>query len=315
MNSLNEITEFIKGRDNFVILTHIYPDGDTLGSAYALCRALRKLKKNAKVLIHGDLADKYSYLEKDMKEQVFDCETVVTVDIASPSLMGDFREEYEDKIDVCIDHHAANDMNARMKYVDADAASNCENIYRLIELLDIEIDPALADCIYTGICTDTGCFKFTNVTPDTMRIAAKLMECGCRSAEINRVMFDTKSLARINIEREVLNTLRFYADNKIAVVYTTRDMEKRAGAVDQDLEGIAAIPRQIEGVCTGVTLKEKGDNYYRISVRTNGDHNASMICGKLGGGGHFAAAGCSVNGTLEEAIKAIVRACVEELGR
>ena len=171
-----------------------------------------------------------------------------------------------------------------LKYVDPQAASNCENIYRVIKSLGIEIDTMLADCIYTGICTDTGCFKYTNVTPDTMRIAARLMELGCSSAEINRAMFDTKSLARICIEREVLNTLRFYADNKIAVVYTTRDMEVRTGAKDDDMDGIASIPRQIEGVCTGVTVKEKGDNYYRISVRTNSGHDASWICGKLGGG-------------------------------
>ena len=313
MSSLNEIAGYLKTRDKYVILTHIYPDGDTLGSAYALCRALRKLDKQANVLIHGTLAGKFAYLEKDMEKQDFEYETVVTVDIASPSLMGEFKEEFEDKIDVCIDHHASNDITASMRYVNADAASNCENIYYLIRLLGTEIDPQLADCIYTGMCTDTGCFRFTNVTPDTMRIAADLIELGCRNAEINRVMFDTKSLARINIEREVLNTLRFYADNKIAVVYTTRDMEKRTGAKDEDMDGLAIIPRQIEGVSAGITVKEKGDNYYRISVRTNGDHNASWICSKLGGGGHFAAAGCSVQGSLEEAIEKIVHAAVDEL--
>ena len=315
MNNLNEIAEYLKKHDNYIILTHIYPDGDTLGSAYALCRALRKLGRKANVSVHGTLAEKYGYLKKDMEKQEFEYETVVTVDIASPSLMGDFREEFEKKINVCIDHHGSNDITADLKYVDPQAASNCENIYRVIESLGIEIDTMLADCIYTGICTDTGCFKYTNVTPDTMRIAARLMELGCSSAEINRAMFDTKSLARICIEREVLNTLRFYADNKIAVVYTTRDMEVRTGAKDDDMDGIASIPRQIEGVCTGVTVKEKGDNYYRISVRTNSGHDASWICGKLGGGGHFAAAGCSFNGSLDEAIEKITAVCIEELNR
>ena len=315
MNNLNDIAHFLESRDNFAILTHIYPDGDTLGSAYALCRALRKLNKNARVLINGTLAEKFSYLAKDMEEQNFEYETVVSVDIAAAELLGEFKDEFESRIDVCIDHHASNSISAKMIYVNSKAASNCENIYRLIKVLGVEIDPLLADCIYTGVCTDTGCFKFTNVTPDTMRIAAELMELGCRSAEINKEMFDTKSCARINIEREVLNSLKFYAENRIAVVYTTREMEERTGAKDSDMDGLAAIPRQIEGVWIGITVKEKGDNYYRVSVRTNDGHDAAWICSKFGGGGHFAAAGCSVNGELEEVISLIVSASIEEINR
>ena len=315
MNSLNDIARFLESRDKFAILTHIYPDGDTLGSAYALCRALRKLNKQATVLINGTLPEKFMYLAKDMEEQNFEYETAVSVDIAAADLLGEFKDEFESRIDVCIDHHASNSLSAKMIYVNAEAAANCENIYRLIELLEVEIDPLMADCIYTGVCTDTGCFKFTNVTPDTMRIAARLMECGCRSAEINKQMFDTKSFARINIERDVLNTLRFYGENRIAVVYTTREMENRAGAADSDMDGIAAIPRQIEGVCIGITVKEKGDNYFRVSIRTNDGHDAAWIGERFGGGGHFAAAGCSVTGTLEDAIARVVNVSIEELNR
>ena len=315
MNSLSEIACFLESRDKYVILTHIYPDGDTLGSAFALCRALRKLNKQARVLINGTLAEKFSYLATNMEEQNFEYETVVSVDIASPELLGAFKDEFESKIDVCIDHHASNSMSAKMIYVNSEAASNCENIYRLIKQLETQIDPLMANCIYTGVCTDTGCFKFTNVTPDTMRIAAELMELGCKSAEINKAMFDTKSFARINIEREVLNTLSFYEENKIAVVYTTLEMEKRSGAKDSDMDGLAALPRQIEGVCIGITVKEKSENYFRISVRTNDGHDAAWICSKFGGGGHFAAAGCSINGQLDEVIKQIVNVSIEELNR
>lgn len=313
MNSLNEIALYLKEKDKFVILTHRYPDGDTLGSAFALCRALRKLGKQANVLVNGKLAEKFEYLAEGMDTQLFDYETVVAVDIASVSLFGQFEEEFGDKVDVSIDHHGMNVPFAKMTYVDANAASNCENIYRLIKELDVDIDKSMADCIYTGICTDTGCFKFTNVTPGTMRTAAELMDLGCRSAEINRVMFDTKSLARISIEREVLNTLSFYEDNKIAVVYTTRAMEQRTGAEDSDMDGLAAIPRQIEGVAVGVTVKEKGDGYFRVSVRTNDGYNAAEICSHFGGGGHHAAAGCSINGELDDVIARIVEACRKEI--
>lgn len=315
MNSLNEIAQYLKASDKFVILTHQYPDGDTLGSAFALCRALRKLEKSANVIVNGKLSKKFEYLAAGMNKQEFDYETVIAVDIASVSLLGQLKDEFENRVDVSIDHHAMNVPFAKLTYVDAKAASNCENIYRLINELGVDIDKSIADCIYTGVCTDTGCFKFTNVTSDTMRIAAELMELGCNSAEINRVMFDTKSLARINIEREVLNTLRFYADNKIAVVYTTQAMELKTGAQDSDMDGIAAIPRQVEGVAVGVTVKEKGDKYFRISVRTNDGYDAARICSHFGGGGHKAAAGCSINGELEDVIAQIAARCEEEINR
>ena len=313
MNSLNEIAEYLKNTDNSVILTHRYPDGDTLGSAFALCRALRKLGKKSRVIVNGDLAKKFEYLSKDMEEQNFEYQTVVAVDIASVSLLGDLKDEFENIVDVSVDHHAMNAPFAKMTYVDGNAAANTENIYKLVKLLGVEIDKDIANCIYTGICTDTGCFKFTNVTPDTMRIAADLMEIGCDSALINRVMFDTKSMARIRIERAVLNTLTTHSDNKIAVINTTLAMEKETGADDADMDGLAAIPRQIEGVVIGITIKEKGENHFRVSVRTLDGYNAANICRNFGGGGHIAAGGCSIDGTLEEVKEKILKAAEEEL--
>ncbi len=315
MNSLNEIAEYLKSTDNSVILTHQYPDGDTLGSAFALCRALRKLGKKSRVIVNGNLAKKFEYLAKDMEEQDFEYQTVITVDIASVSLLGDLRNEFENIVDVSIDHHGMNVPFAKMTYVDANAAANTENIYKLVKILGVEIDKDIANCIYTGLCTDTGCFKFTNVTPDTMRIAADLMELSCDSAWINRIMFDTKSMARIRIERAVLNTLTTHCNDKIAVIYTTLAMEQETGAGESDMDGLAAIPRQIEGVVIGITIKEKGENYFRISVRTLDGNNAASICKNYGGGGHAAAGGCAINGTLEEVKTKILKAAEEELNR
>lgn len=313
MNSLNEIAQYLKNTDNSVILTHRYPDGDTLGSAFALCRALRKLGKKSRVIVNGVLTGKFQYLAKNMDEQNFEYETVIAVDIASTSLLGELEEEFGGKVDVSVDHHGMNMPFAKMTYVNAKAAANTENIYYLIKLLGVEIDRDIADCIYTGLCTDTGCFKFSNVTSDTMRIAADLMDIGCDSALINRVMFDTKSLSRIKIERAVLETLTLHCDNKIAVINTTMAMEKETGAEDSDMDGLAAIPRQIEGVVIGITIKEKGENHFRISVRTVDDYDAAEICKNFGGGGHHAAGGCSIDGTLEEAKSKILEAAEREL--
>lgn len=313
MNSLNEIAEFLMSTDNSVILTHQYPDGDTLGSAFALCRALRFLGKKSRVIVNGTLAKKFEYLARAMEEQKFEYQTVVTVDIASVSLLGELRAEFENIIDVSVDHHAMNAPFAKMTYVNAKAAANTENVYRLINILGVKIDRDIANCIYTGLCTDTGCFKFTNVTSDTMRIAADLMDIGCDSAEINRVMFDTKSMARIRMERAVLNTLTLHCNDKIAVINTSLAMEKETGADDADMDGLAAIPRQIEGVVIGITIKEKGENYYRVSVRTLNGYSAANICRQFGGGGHQAAGGCAINGTLEEVKTRILQAAEEEL--
>lgn len=313
MNSLNEIAQYLKNTDNSVILTHRYPDGDTLGSAFALCRALRKLGKKSRVIVNGVLTGKFQYLAKNMDEQNFEYETVIAVDIASTSLLGELEEEFGGKVDVSVDHHGMNMPFAKMTYVNAKAAANTENIYYLIKLLGVEIDRDIADCIYTGLCTDTGCFKFSNVTSDTMRIAADLMDIGCDSALINRVMFDTKSLSRIKIERAVLETLTLHCDNKIAVINTTMAMEKETGAEDSDMDGLAAIPRQIEGVVIGITIKEKGENHFRISVRTVDDYDAAEICKNFGGGGHHAAGGCSIDGTLDEAKSKILEAAEREL--
>ncbi len=315
MNSLNEISEYLKKADNFAILTHKYPDGDTLGSAFALCRALRQIGKRAKVIVNGSLAGKFRYLENGMEDQIFEYEAVVAVDIASASLLGDLEDEFGGKVDVSVDHHGMNVPFAKMTYVNEKAAANTENVYFLIKLLGARIDRDIANCLYTGICTDTGCFKFSNVTSDTMRIAAELMDIGCDSSEINRVMFDTKSLARIKIERAVLDTLTLHCGEKIAVIHTTMQMEKETGAGESDMDGLAAIPRQIEGVVIGITVKEKGDNYYRVSVRTVGDYSAAEICKAFGGGGHHAAGGCSLEGTLEQVREKIIEAAEKELKR
>ncbi len=308
MNNLNEIAEELKKRDNITILTHQYPDGDTLGSAFALCRALRSIGKRSNVIVNGELAGKFEYLRRGMQEQNFQTAFVVAVDIASAVLLGNLKEKYENCVDICIDHHAMNIPFARITYVDSKSAANTENIYQLIKILGITPDVDMANCIYTGLCTDTGCFKFSNVTSRTLRMAAELMDLGCESAEINRVMFDTKSMARINIERCAMNNLMMYCDNKIAVINTTLQMERETGAKDADMDGIAAIPRQIEGVLIGITIKEKSEGHYKISVRTVDGYNAAEICSRFGGGGHHAAAGCAIDGTLDEVREQIVAA-------
>lgn len=300
---LEEIPAFLKEKDKFYILTHQYPDGDTLGSACALALALQRLGKKAKVLCSDIIPKKYDLLFEGLKKQNFEPECIISVDVADVQLLGNKLEKFATKIDLSIDHHASNKKFAMHQYTEPGSAATAEIIYNLLKIMDAEIDTAIANCIYTGISTDTGCFRYANATPRSYRIAADMLEKGIDACEINRIMFDMKSRERLEIERRVLDSMEFYCDNKCAMIYVTRDMMKKASATDADVEGLASIPRQIEGVLVGVTLREKKDGSFKISVRTDEKINASLICEKFGGGGHICAAGCSISDNLNEAKK------------
>ncbi len=311
--TLSEASRLLLNNDNFHILTHRYPDGDTLGCAYALCYALRGLGKKANVKINGNLPSKFTYLAKNYTEQDFLCEYVVSVDIAAPSLLGELQEEYEDKIDLCIDHHGSNSMKAKNVFVDASCAAACEIIYVLIKEMRAKITRDITNAIYTGISTDTGCFCYTNTTAQTHRIAADIISLGCDFTEINRINFETKTRAKIKMERMVYDTMEFYCSGKCAIIYTTLAMQKALCAGDDEMEGLASIPRQVEGVKMGITMREKEDGTFKVSVRTNDGINASDFCARFGGGGHQAASGCSIKGDLKTVKYMLIRAAEEVL--
>ena len=311
MISLNEVADQLAAADDILVLSHQFPDGDTLGSNAALCRALRKLGKRTRFACTNAVSKKYEYLFSGMEIQEFEPKFIVSVDIADVQLFGSGIASYADKVDLCIDHHKSNVHFAKASYVDSTAAATCEIIYDLTALLGVKPDNIMADCIYTGIVTDTGCFKYTNVTPRTFRIAAELMEIGIHAADINRVMFDTKSMARLDLEQLVIESLSFYFDGRCAVGQITQEMIRETGATDDDVDGISGLPRQIEGVQIGISIREKQDGAYKISVRTHSSIDASAICAKFGGGGHRSAAGCTIQEPLDDVKAKIVQAAGE----
>lgn len=310
--NLYDISVFLREHNNYEILTHNYPDGDTLGSGYALCIALQQLGKNARV-ITAKLPPKFEYLTEGVEEQDFTADYIISTDVAADSLLAPNMEKYLGKIDICIDHHGSNSVTAKEKFVDKYAAANCEIIYKLLMRMGVNFTKQIVDCLYTGISTDTGCFRYTNTTADTFRIAASLVELGCNSAYINKVMFETKSKEKIMLEREVYDTITYCADGKCAIVWVTLDMLKSLNIGEDEIEGLASIPRQIEGVLIGITMKEKEGGFFKISVRTNDDIDAAKFCSKFGGGGHKAAAGCSINGSLEDVRSQLIKAAEETL--
>ena len=306
MITLESAAKTLLSKDKILILTHRSPDGDTIGSGYALAMALRKLGKSVKVDCTDPFPEKYSYFTDKLEKLEFDEEFVVSVDIADTKILGEKLSDYADKIDLCIDHHGSNTKYAKEYYVEASAAAAAQVIAKLIRLMNVEFDKDIANAIYTGITTDTGCFRYTNVTAETHRIAADMIDCGAESGMINRLMFETKSRSRLEIERRVMDSIQFYLDGRCAIAYATIDMMKESGAVDSDMEGVYSLPRQIEGVMAGITLREKNNGKFKVSVRTTDELDASAICANFGGGGHKAAAGCMITGTLNEAIEQII---------
>lgn len=298
----------IRNADNILILTHINPDGDTLGSGFALLRALKKMGKRAKLLNGDKINSKYDYLSADIEEDDFKEEFVISVDVAERKLLGDrLNEKYGDRVNLSIDHHESSRRFAQKTYCEPESASCCEIIYLIIKALGVEMDNGIADCIYTGCSTDTGCFKYSNVTVRTHLIAAELIAAGADHSRINVRMFDTKSMNNIMLETMCLSSLEFFSEGKIAVISVTQEMFRKSGTDKSALDPIKPITRQIDGVKAGVTLREEEDGVISISVRTDEDVDASAICSNFGGGGHIRAAGCEISGkTIEQAKKDVV---------
>ncbi len=312
--TIDKVAQLLKSWDNIHILTHQSPDGDTLGSGYALALALKYMGKNAKVITCKEIEGNFKFLQEGAEPaKDFSCEKVVSVDVATPSLLGDNMETYENRIDLCIDHHVTNDIEAEYKYVDSSSAATGEIILKLIDALGVNIDKSIADCLYTAISTDTGCFKYSNTTGDTLRAAARLLDIGCSSQQINYTFFELMTRKRVELEKYIYDTMEFYCDGQCAVIYITCDIVDRLQLTDDDMGGIEGIPRRIEGVRLGITIKEKSESLCKVSVRTNGDVSASDFCGNFGGGGHKAAAGCAINENITKVREMIISQAKEVL--
>lgn len=309
--TLNEVVSLLQENDNILILTHKSPDGDTLGGALALFYALKKCNKTAKVIYQEKFSSKFKYLFENYKGDYFKEQFIVSVDVAAPTLFEDKCSKFDGKINLCIDHHKENRVDAENKYVDPDAAAVCEIIYDIIEELNVEIDNDIANAIYTGIATDTGCFRYPNTTEKTHEVAAKVME-KADWVKINNDNFEIKSKSYIKMERFMYETMEFYAGGKCAISFLSKSMQDAVGASVDEMEGLPSIPKNIEGVLMGITIKEKEEGY-KISVRTQQGVDANEFCKKFDGGGHATAAGCLIKGHIENVKYALIREAEEYL--
>lgn len=316
------MTEFLKMEqavssllraESILLLCHKNPDGDTVGSAAALCHALRALGKQVAVLCADGIPGNYDYMEVPVFCGQFEPTFVVAIDVASIQLFGDSISRYTQQVDLCIDHHGSNSGYAYGTLLDDTAAATAEIMFELIPMLGTEITALIADCLYTGLATDTGCFRFSNTTVRSHLVAAKLIEMGARLEDLNAALFENKSKGRMAAERVALDSLEYYHNGRCALVALTREQIAESGVAPSDLEGLTSLPRMIEGVDVGITIRQQPGGSYKISVRTSKGVDACAIARRLGGGGHNRAAGCELEGTLENTKAAIIAEVEKEL--
>ena len=315
MLTTKEVAEYLRGHDNYLILTHKSPDGDTLGCAAALCRILRGIGKRAALLKNEEVIDLYRpYVEGLWAAEDLSPDTVVSVDIAAEGLFPKNAEAYRGRVDLAIDHHPSYEGFGALCCVRPECAACGEIIYEVAqELGQLTSETALP--LYVAVSTDTGCFVYSNVTADTHRVAAALMETGIDCRTVNKRLFRTKTKKRLALEGRLLSSLEFYDDGRIVVVQLPLSLQRELALTENDTDDIASLGGLVEGQDCCITMKEKDNGAWKISLRTGPRVNATAVCERFGGGGHRAASGCVIEGmTQEEAKAAIVRAAVEVAG-
>ena len=304
-----EAAAFLTAHDNYLILTHVRPDGDTTGCAAGLCRALRQTGKRAFVLDNPGLTELFApYLDGLTIGSEFVPETVVSVDIAAKSLFFEEAKPYLDRVDLAIDHHPSQEFFAKQTCLDSKRASCGQLIYDIVRQF-ASITPEIGEALYVALSTDCGCFQYSNTDASVHRAAAELMDSGFDPYPVNRRFFRTKTFKRLKLESLLTAGMELRDGGQTALVFLTRAMIEEVGASERDMDDISAFVGQIEGVKNGVTLKETADGHVKISLRTDpGDLNASKVCALLGGGGHAAAAGAMLEGGMESVRQAVIDA-------
>lgn len=299
----------LMGWDNILILTHRRPDGDTVGCGAALCLGLRQLGKAAWLLENSEATPIFA---KKMEGLVAPADVnpcyVVTVDTADTALFPQGGEVWQARgIDLAIDHHPSYGGYAKESCVNPGCAACGEIIYEILSHMG-DITPEIALPLYVAVATDTGCFLYSNTTPNTHRVAAALMETGIDSFTVNLHHFQYKSLSRLRLESIILAGMDFYDGGQIAIATLSLAQVAECGATKEDTSEISSFTGQIAGVQTAVTIKEDEGGFCKVSVRTMGGLNANHVCAKIGGGGHVCASGGIFDGTLEETKEALLAA-------
>ena len=305
----NETARFLLEGDDYCLLTHRRPDGDTTGSAAALCLGLRSLGKKCVILETAEITPRFRWLHEGLTVKApAEGQTLVTVDVASPGMLPDSFRQYQTLVKLRIDHHGAATSFTDLELVDPDSASCAELVWDVLEEMGAKMDAALAEAVYVGTSTDTGCFRFSNTTDHTFATAAKCAAAGARIYELNQELFETNSLGRLRIQGWIVEHLKLFGGGSLAIVAIPKAVERELGLTEDDMDNISNFPRTVSGVKMAATLREEGTGRCKLSVRAVPGWDATMVTTRFGGGGHKGAAGASFTCSLEEAAKQVEEA-------
>lgn len=313
--NLSQAAALLRMREHYIVLCHANPDVDAIGSAVGLCRILRRLGKGAQFLCPDPIPAQYTFLTEqqevltlqtvsasDLREK-----TIVTVDTAELSLSGqlcDMLAAYPPLLS--LDHHAACKPFSQYLYLDARAAACAEIIAALAQELGVGMTAAIALPLYAGINADTGGFRYSNTTSQTHLRAAELLSQGIDGTAVNRHLYEDRSLSEIAALRLALTQMRLCFDGRVAVVSFSAAMLQENGLKDTDLDSVVNLLRSIHGVGIAAVLKPRGEELYKVSMRSKGQYTVNEICAALGGGGHACAAGCTVSAKTSQAAEQLV---------
>ena len=304
-----DCADWLLEHDRYVILTHRKPDGDTLGSAAALCLGLRQLGKHAHVLQNPEVTPQLAPLMEGItKPTPEEGDLLVAVDVAADNMLPKCWGDLKNCIDLRIDHHGSGREYTPMELVESDSASCAELIWEVLLEMGVELDEQIADAIYVGVATDTGCFRYANTTAHTFDAAADCLANGAHVFDWNLKLFETNSLAKLRLQGWVAEHTVLFADGKLATCAIPKAVEESLGVDEDDLGNLSSFLRTIEGVCMAALLREVDESNTKVSVRALPRHNAAAVCEQFEGGGHAGAAGCSIRMPLKDAEEAIRKA-------
>ena len=308
----NETARALQDHDRFLMITHRRPDGDTLGSAAALCLGLRSLGKTCHILENPEITPRFAFLHEGLTRPEAEPEdSLITVDVASPGMLPNSFGKLLDRVALRIDHHGAATSFTPREIVDPDSASCAELVWDILEIMGASMDARLAEAVYVGLSTDTGCFRFANTTEHTFATAAKCARAGARLYELNQELFETNTLGRLRIQGWIVEHMQLLKAGTLALVVIPRQVEQEIGVTEDDMDNISNFPRTVAGVRMAATLRETASGEAKLSVRAVPGCDATRITTKFGGGGHKGAAGANMSMPLTEAAKQVEAALVE----
>lgn len=321
MEDHQDIARILQRYRRFLIASHVLPDGDAIGSTLGLGLGLLKTGRQVILACPGGAPESLSFLPEInrivMPEQVSGgCDVLVVLDSSDlDRIEGIAGKVARGTPVVNIDHHVTNKVYGTYNYVDPAAAAVGEQIYKILTAMRVNVDRDMAVCLFTAIATDSGFFRFSNTSPATLRIAARLVEKGAEPFRISEQVYETKSLANLKILGRVLDTLQVDDTGKVAWVEVRREWLSEFGLDEGQTEGFVNYPRMVKGVEVALLFRESSEGKIRVGMRSRGDFDVSSLAEAFGGGGHARAAGCSLDGRpLEDVRRDVLRKVYEMMG-